>query len=203
MNHSANNQQAALARREELVVQELPDEVLVYDLRQHKAHCLNHTAAFVWNHCDGQKTAAEMAGLIEKKWGKPVSEDVVWLALQQLSKADLLKEEVVRSAGGVNLSRRAAVRRLGLATALALPLVTSIVSPAAAASASIPVICQSCVKKIGQNFPCPQECLDVVGECSDNAGCGGGGHISCETCGTCGNIHGGSTTASWHAPGSC
>ncbi len=30
-----------MSRRDELVVRELPDEVLVYDLRQHKAHCLN------------------------------------------------------------------------------------------------------------------------------------------------------------------
>ena len=58
MNNSANNQQTALARHDELVVQELPDEVLVYDLRKHKAHCLNQTAAFVWNHCNGQASAA-------------------------------------------------------------------------------------------------------------------------------------------------
>lgn len=41
MNYPTANQSTPLARREELVVPELADEVLVYDLRQHKAHCLN------------------------------------------------------------------------------------------------------------------------------------------------------------------
>ena len=85
MNISAENHSMALARREDLVVQEMPDEILVYDLTRHKAHCLNQTAAFVWNHCDGLTTAAGIAGLMEKEWDKPVGEDVVWIALDQLS----------------------------------------------------------------------------------------------------------------------
>ena len=36
------------ARTSELIVKELPDETLVYDLANDKAHCLNHTAALVW-----------------------------------------------------------------------------------------------------------------------------------------------------------
>ena len=35
-----------IARSNGLVVQEMPDEVLVYDLDSNKAHCLNETAAF-------------------------------------------------------------------------------------------------------------------------------------------------------------
>lgn len=42
-----NSQQRPLARSEGLVIQEMPDEVLVYDLETNKAHCLNETAAFV------------------------------------------------------------------------------------------------------------------------------------------------------------
>ena len=38
------------ARQDELVVEELPDETLVYDLKRHKARCLNRTAALVWQH---------------------------------------------------------------------------------------------------------------------------------------------------------
>ena len=36
------------ARQDELVVEELQDETLVYDLERHKARCLNRTAALVW-----------------------------------------------------------------------------------------------------------------------------------------------------------
>jgi hypothetical protein len=43
------------------VIQELPDETLVYDLQRNRAHCLNRTAALVWRHCDGQATVADLA----------------------------------------------------------------------------------------------------------------------------------------------
>ncbi len=39
------------ARQDELVVKELPDETLAYDLKRHKAHCLTRTAAQEWQHC--------------------------------------------------------------------------------------------------------------------------------------------------------
>jgi len=81
MKKPTENPHAALARDEELVVQELSDEVLIYDLRQHKAHCLNQTAAFVWNHCDGETSADEIANLMEKEWRTPVNADAVWFAL--------------------------------------------------------------------------------------------------------------------------
>jgi hypothetical protein len=45
----------------------VPDEVLIYDLKQHKAHCLNKTAALVWNHCDGETSVSEMATLLQKE----------------------------------------------------------------------------------------------------------------------------------------
>jgi hypothetical protein len=42
------------ARKAGLVIQDMPDEVLVYDLDTNKAHCLNKSAAFVWRSCDGK-----------------------------------------------------------------------------------------------------------------------------------------------------
>ena len=50
-----------IARKQGLVIQDLPDEVLVYDLDRDRAHCLNTTAAFVWQHCDGKSTVGEIA----------------------------------------------------------------------------------------------------------------------------------------------
>ena len=52
------------ARKEGLVVKELPDELLVYDLERHRAHCLNPTAALVWKHSDGQTSVEEIATLL-------------------------------------------------------------------------------------------------------------------------------------------
>src|ERR1041384_5219890 len=90
-NKSHNNQ--ALARQKDLVVQELPDELMIYDLKAHKAHCLNNTAALVWHHCDGKTTTAEMAALLGAEIGSPVDEAVVWYALDKLDKAELLDEK--------------------------------------------------------------------------------------------------------------
>ncbi|MEK6406938.1 MAG: PqqD family protein [Acidobacteriota bacterium] len=195
---------AALARNDELVVQDLPDEVLVYDLKSHKAHCLNKTAAFIWNHCDGQRTADEIARLMEKEWHTPVTEDAVWFALNKLSKAELLQERIVLPEAKAGMSRRSAVRRLGFGALLAVPVVMSIVTPTPAAAASVPIECQACVKKNDTSGNCPNVCINFCGSCFDNSGCGNGQFAGCKTCSACldGPASGGVGTVSWTAPGS-
>jgi hypothetical protein len=80
-----------LARYESLVVQDLPDEILICDTDTYRAFSLNKTAAEVWRLCDGKTDAWQIAKLLSKKLGSPVDEDVVWLALDQLSKEKLLQ----------------------------------------------------------------------------------------------------------------
>jgi len=186
-----------LARTEDMVVQDLPDEVLVYDLRNHKAHCLNRTAAFVWNRCDGRSTPDEIAEMMEKEWQSPVSVDAVWFTLNKLSKADLLHERIVLPQSKSGMSRRTAIRRLGIG-ALMIPAVISIVAPTAMAGSSIPPICQTCVKKINGVGACPNVCGDICGTCFGNSGCGAGQEIACEKCTTCLNT---APTMSWVTPG--
>jgi Coenzyme PQQ synthesis protein D (PqqD) len=126
-----------LARTDGLVVNELPEEFVIYDRGSHKAHCLNKTAALVWRRCDGRTTPARIALLVGRDLQTHVGEDLVWYALGQLAKDDLLTEKVVPGApavaaaatAGVKLSRRELVRRLGLAAVVALPLITTIVAP--------------------------------------------------------------------------
>ena len=76
MENGALNNQVARARHDELVVQELPDEVMVYDLKSHKAHCLNKTAAFIWNHCDGETSVADLVTLLKEESGSSANEAV-------------------------------------------------------------------------------------------------------------------------------
>ncbi|MBA3352846.1 MAG: PqqD family protein, partial [Blastocatellia bacterium] len=59
-----NNTQCPIARKNGLVVQEVPDEVLVYDLETNKAHCLNQSAAMIWRSCDGKNSVSEIAALV-------------------------------------------------------------------------------------------------------------------------------------------
>ena len=158
----------ASARETGLIVQEVADETLVYDLERHKAHCLNPTAAAVWRLCNGKRDEAALARLLEKDLGTPAAEDVVRLALRDLARARLLEEPVAADGG---LSRRRLIQRIG--AAVALPLVVSIVSPTAAQAAScrltLPVSPAAC------NASNP----DALGCCCTNgricANLGGGG----------------------------
>ena len=71
------------ARTEGLVVRELPDELLVYDLERHRAHCLNPTAALVFKHCDGRRSVAQIARILRRELDvdAPADESLVWLSL--------------------------------------------------------------------------------------------------------------------------
>lgn len=124
------------ARREGLVVQELSGEVLVYDRERNKAHCLNSTAALVWRYCDGKTPVAQMVRAIEGEINAPVDEDVIWLGVEQLSKTHLLRESAKLPEHKTGLSRREVMKRIGLAAAVALPVVTSIIAPTAAQAAN-------------------------------------------------------------------
>ena len=175
--NKTDNKPTALARNEELVVQDLRDEVLVYDLKSQKAHCLNPTAAFVWNHCDGQRTPDEIARLMAEEWQTPVSEDAVWFALNKLSKADLLQERITLPPAQAGMSRRSAVLKLGFGALLAAPVVMSIVTPTAAAAASVPPECVTCTSfgaGANRSNTCPPVCNTVPGCCYANASCNTG-----------------------------
>ncbi|HEX7174440.1 MAG TPA: PqqD family protein [Pyrinomonadaceae bacterium] len=126
-----------LARKDGLLVRELPDEVLVYDLKGDKALCLNSTAALVWKRCDGRTTVGELTRLLGDDLGAAVDVDVVWYALGQLDKINLLEgREDTRAATTRTIRRRDLLRRVGVA-ALTLPVVMAITAPSAQAQASL------------------------------------------------------------------
>ncbi len=128
---------APRARTDGLVVHELSDEVLVYDRDRDKAHCLNQTAALVWKYCDGKTTVAGIAQRLGRdlKAGQ-VDEKVVWYALDQLGKDNLLDQVGTPPAILSGMSRREMVRVLGVAAVVAVPLVTSIIAPTPAQAAT-------------------------------------------------------------------
>jgi hypothetical protein len=136
------NNQSPRARKDQLIIKELPDETLVYDLANDKAHCLNDTAAMVWKNCDGEKSVGEINALLAEEAGAPVDEGVVWLALDQLEKFKLLAEVPTAPAVFAGMSRRQLMRNLGVA-AIALPVVVSIISPTPTQAASCGRACNS------------------------------------------------------------
>lgn len=147
--------------------------MVVYDLKSQKAHSLNESAAKVWELCDGNTTIGDLAAQMDRRASGPASEEIVWLALDQLEKADLLLGRVPeRAARGV--SRRKLIQRLVYA-AVAVPVVSSMIVPVASAAAS--GICGTAAC-----FPCSGVppvgtplCFNISGgqDCTatNNAGC--------------------------------
>ena len=114
------------ARTGDLIVQEVIDEVLVYDLRSDRAHCLNTTAAAIWRACDGTTSIASLAEHVSAHTGASCDENVIWHALEQLRERDLLEAALAPPPG--LLSRRQLIVALRT-SALLLPIITSIVAP--------------------------------------------------------------------------
>ncbi len=121
-----------MSRKENIVEQELPNEVLIYDLKENKALCLNETSALVWQLCDGKKSTAEISRIMSEKLKSPVTEDFVWLALERLKKENLLANGESIESNFAGHSRREVIKKIGLASMIALPLVSSIVAPTSA-----------------------------------------------------------------------
>ena len=119
------------AREAGLIVRELDNETLVYDVDTNEAHCLNETAALIWRHCDGTSSVTQVCELLSQTMETTIDEKVVWYALEQFNKDSLLEEKIEPPATFMiaGMSRRQMVRTLGLAAMVAIPLVTSIVAP--------------------------------------------------------------------------
>jgi Coenzyme PQQ synthesis protein D (PqqD) len=116
------------AKTERLIVREIDSETLVYDRARDAASCLNEFAARVWRECDGETSVAAIAAALGE------DERAVWLALHQLTKAQLLTEAIAFPPDmSAAKSRREVAGRLGLGAAA---LVASIVAPMPAQAAS-------------------------------------------------------------------
>ncbi len=123
-------------RSTQIFVQELPDELVVYDVERNEVHCLNGTAARVWTLCDGNRSVAEMAQMLGADCAPEEAETLVWLALEQFSDKHLLEETSLPSLHApVDMSRRRMMLQLGLVVSL-LPMVDSIIAPPAALAQS-------------------------------------------------------------------
>jgi hypothetical protein len=116
------------ARTAELLVEELGEEVLVYDQRDDRVHCLGSAAHRVWSACDGETPVEQLGRRLN------LDSELVARALGELEACGLLDDEAT---GG--LTRREATGRLAKvgAAAAAAPLIYSIAAPAPAAAATL------------------------------------------------------------------
>jgi hypothetical protein len=112
-------------RCESLVVQDLPEEVLVYDLQRHRAFCLGKNISWIWRQCTGHRTPKQMADALGKELGVPVGEDVVDVALHRLARARLLSSPIPPMPAAPHRSRRELLRRVGVVGGLSILAISS------------------------------------------------------------------------------
>jgi hypothetical protein len=170
------------SRRNNIVVQETETEVLIYDLNNNKALCLNETSAMVYQLSDGTRTVTEISDQMSAKLKTLVSEDLVWLALQELDRENLLENQPQLKNKFAGMPRREAVKRVGLASLVAFPIITSIVAPPAVAAQSLAI--------------CPMSgvCFPAGTPICGGANCAGDYPVTVYTGGTnCGTLLGSNT----------
>lgn len=120
-----------LARKNDIVVQEFESELLVYDLKKNKAFALNETSSLIWQLCDGTKTINEISVQTSVILKNFVSEDFVWVAIENFKKEKLIVSEANYKTPFEGLSRREIIRKIGLTSMAVLPLISAISSPLA------------------------------------------------------------------------
>lgn len=162
-----NDPQNPMARQTGLVVQEMPDEVLVYDLDTNKAHCLNQSAAFIWSSCDGKNSVMDIVQQFESNGRGKVTEDFVWLAIDQLNENGLLENKVAPRFAGT--SRRQVLKTIGLASVVALPVIASLVAPQRALGVATCACASVTQCQLPANAGCPSTTnCNNLGLCAPN-----------------------------------
>ena len=148
------------ARVSDLVIQDSGKELLIYDLKTNTALSLNETSSRIWQRCNGKREAADICSYLEESDSVYVNQDLVLLAIRQLSDADLLAAKMPDSDKSKRVSRRKLLRQIGAGSAVALPIIYSIVAPQAGAAGSIASGGSSCTGLNSQGT-----CLDSDQRC--------------------------------------
>jgi len=160
------------ARTEDLLVERVDDELVVYDLASKQVHCLTPVAAVVHDSCDGRTTPAACAARAGLELGQVLE------AAAQLHDRNLLQHPKLAIHSGV--SRRTLLRR-SAAVAVAAPLISSIAAPTAAMAASgIPTGCTGCLRNTGVGGCASGHCCQAVKGKSCNTSCCVAGNNSCQ-----------------------
>ena len=167
-----------IARNTDIVVQESGKEMLIYDLNTHKAYTLNETSSIVYQACDGKTTFAELSAK------NNFTDDIIFLAIDELNKENLLEKAEEYNSPFKGLSRREVIRKVGLASMIVLPLISSIVAPTAAMalSACIASGSNAPVGCAGTQVQCQTQCQNQASQCCSgiiNATANGNGFFNC------------------------
>ena len=155
--------QKPISRKSNIVIQELKNEVLIYDLTINKAFCLNPTSTLIWQLCDGKLSIAEMSRVLSQKLNTPITEDLIWLALDQFKQDNLLEQSQLLKIEFGGLSRREIIRKVGYASLVMLPTIVGVTAPRAIQAAS--GLCQINADCNDNNLCTLDRCDTQTGQC--------------------------------------
>ena len=165
-----------LARTTDIVVQTLGKELLIYDLNTHKAFNLNETSSIVYQACENSLNFEDL------KRKHKFTDDLIHFALDDLKANALIADYQSNHFG--NLSRREVIRRVGLATMIALPVIAGLTAPLAAHAQSAANVCAA------------NNCVDGNVFCNAGAPCSAlrAGFVCCFALGSCSCVQAGTCT---------
>src|SRR4051812_29427960 len=142
-------------RAEGLLVEQVNNEIVVFDTRSRQAHCLSPLAAVVFDHCNGQTSVEGMAALASEHLDEHVDVDDVQRALASLDEKELLELDP-----GLTRPKRIGKSAAAGGAVFPAPLIMSVFPATAAAGAPatcggpppIPtVLCCPCTTGSGAN----------------------------------------------------
>src|SRR2546423_6693993 len=109
-------------KQRKLIGRTIDDEFLVFDEEASTAHCLNGIAGEMWRACEREISVREVTEVLRPRW-PDIEEDVVAASLSKLAAAGLLEGTTVQE--NISTGRRQLIRKLGLAAAVAIPIVVT------------------------------------------------------------------------------
>lgn len=166
-------------RIENIVVQDFANEILIYDLSTNKAFCLNETSAMIYQLCNGKKSVEEISRILTNKLNQPITEDLIWLALDGFKKDNLLEQSEQFAINFNGLSRRQIIKKIGFASLVTLPVIASVIAPQAVQAASC----------VGLGQPCTNVAF-TIGDCCFGQGYCSGDPRRCIPCNPPGSFRG-------------
>ncbi len=151
------------ARRRDLIVKRLEGELLIYDVERHRAHSLGALLAALWQRCDGKTPPAALAAALAAEFADAASDELIWLGLERLSAAHLLREELPPAAARPASSPGGSpTRRQWLRHAAAIGMAAVTITVPTLAEAATTIRHSDCMKRD------PPDCGNTP--CSDNPG---------------------------------
>jgi Coenzyme PQQ synthesis protein D (PqqD) len=125
------------ARNSDLLTEEIDGELLIFDVLSNRAHCLNRSAAAIWQHCDGSRSLGALATHLFPALERTEGEQLVRVGVERLRRRRLLEDSTVEPM--VDLSKRHMIKKMAMmaaAAGIAAPIVSSVLAPTPAYAVS-------------------------------------------------------------------